>query len=57
MIEPMTRLLRNTNTLLQQVSEILDVLRLLLQESRLDRILQRIVTVLVGGFAQAKKVL
>lgn len=33
------------------------MLRLLLQESRLNRILQGIVTMLVGRLAQAKKVL
>ncbi len=57
MIEPMTRRFRDSDTLLQQVSEILHMLRLLLQESRLDRILQGIVTMLVGRLAQAKKVL
>jgi len=56
MVDTMTRLFRDSDALLQQVSHILDVLRLLLQESALDHILQSVVVRFVGRLAQADEV-
>lgn len=57
MVESMAGLLRDPDTLLQQVSQVLDMLRLLLQEPALNHVLQSIVTVLVAQLAQADEVL
>lgn len=57
MVDTMAHILRDPDTLLQQISHVFDMLRLLLQEARLNRIVQRIVAVLVGELTQANRVL
>lgn len=57
MVQPMTNILRYPYTLLQQITHVLDMFSLFLQEPRLDCVLEGVIAGFIRCFAEAKEVL